>query len=120
MHPVSTLKSIYEEHRSSLPHMVETLMDLAVPVEDTLLLGMMPWEFPANRIAVERERLGLSPVRPLLELKLPPPPPAWLMPAMIVKMFNLALDGPSEPPPDQLGDDQEVVDLTNPALVLPA
>ena len=112
MHPSDVLKSIYQEHQHSVALMVETLLDLDVPTEDARLLGMMPWEFPANRIAVERERLGFSPVHPLLHFKLPPPPPTWLTPAVIVKLFQLALDGPGEPLPSATEEDEEGRDLS--------
>ena len=107
MQPAEILESIYKEHRRSVPLMVGTLLDMEVPAEDARLLGVMPWKYPANRIAVERERLGLSPVHPLLHFKLPPPPPAWLTPALIVKIFQLALDGPGEPPPGAEDDDRQ-------------
>ena len=120
MHPTAILSRIYEEHRSSVPLMVDTLIDLDVCLEDALLLGMMPWQLPANRIAVERERLDLSPVRPLLHLKLPPPPPAWLTPAVTVKMFQLPLDGPGEPPSEAPEDDEGREESGSGTLVLPA
>ena len=120
MHLSTVLNDIYREHRHSVPLMVETMLDLDVPAEDASLLGMMPWEYSANRIAVERERLGLSPVHPLLHFKLPPPPPAWLTPAVIVQMFQLALDGPGEPPPDEDEDHEEAEVNTDKMLVLPA
>ena len=74
MHSRTVLMDIYKEHRYSVPLMIETLFDLDVPAEDARLLGIMPWEFPANRIAVERERLGLSPCIRCFTSKLPPPP----------------------------------------------
>ena len=80
----------------------------------------MPWEVAADRIAVERERLGLSAVHPLLHWKLPPPSD-WLTPAMIVKMFQLALDGPDEPSPGAEDDEDHEDDRpTEGTLVLPA
>ncbi len=91
MHPSRTLESIYTEHGRSIPRMVGTLLNLDVDLEDVELLRRMPWQFPANRIAVERERLDLPAVHPLFHWKLPPPPPAWLTPAVILKMFDLAL-----------------------------
>ena len=92
MHPPKVLKSIHEEHHWNVPRMVETLVCLDVSLEDVDLLARMPWQFLANRIAVEREKMGLSPVPPLLYLKLPPPPPAWLTPAVCQKLFALALE----------------------------
>ena len=115
MYPPDVLKAIYAEHRHRVPLMVETLLHLDVPTEDARLLGRMPWELPANRIAVERERLGLSPVHPFIYFK-PSPPPAWLTPAMIVQIFQLALDGPGNPLPGVTEDDQP----TGRTLVLPA
>jgi hypothetical protein len=120
MHAAETLRDIYKEHRCCVPRMVGTLIDLDVPAEDALLLGKLPWEFPANRIAVERERLGMSPVRPLFRFEVPTPPPAWLTPAVIVKMFQLALDGPGDPPPDVTSEDHEDKKSTDETLVLPA
>ena len=120
MHLSAVLDAIYREHRHSVPLMVETMLNLDVPVEDAHLLCGMPWEYSANRIAVERERLGLSPVHPLLHFELPPPPPAWLTPAVIVQMFQLALNGPGEPPPGAAEDDEEAESNTDKALVLPA
>ena len=117
MHSVKILNSIYKEHRHSVPLMVETLVFLDVPAEDALLLGMMPWEFSASRIAVERERLGLSAVHPLIDFKFSPSPPDWLTPAVIVKMFDLALHGPGEPPPGCVYEEEE---LSKRTLVLPA
>ena len=117
MHSAKILMSIYKEHRYSVPLMVETLLDLEVPTEDALLLGTMPWEFPASRIAVERERLDLSPVHPLLDFKLTPPPPDWLTPAVIVKMFDLALYGPGDAPSEYEDEDDDFPGRT---LILPA
>ena len=120
MHLSTVLNEIYREHRHSVPLMVDTMLDLDVPAEDAHLLGLMPWEYSANRIAVERERLGLSPVHPLLQFRLPPPPPAWLTPAVIVQMFQLALDGLGEPPSGADDDDEEAEGNTDKTLVLPA
>ncbi len=120
MHLPKVLKSIYQEHGCDFQRLVATLINLDVPLEDVALLSQMPWQLPANRIAVERARLGLPPVHPLLHWKLPPPPPDWLTPAVIVKMFQLALDGPGEPPPGADEQDQEEDDVTGARLVLPA
>ena len=104
MYPPEILKSIYDEHDRSVPCMSETLLALDVPFDDVALLRCMPWRFPANRIAVERQRLGLPAVHVLLAWKLPPPPPAWLTPAVICKMFDLALRD-LEQAPSEDGDD---------------
>ena len=64
MHLSAVLNEIYREHRHSVPLMVDTMLDLDVPAEDAHLLGLMPWEYSANRIAVEREPLGISPLHP--------------------------------------------------------
>ncbi len=120
MYPPTILESIYHEHDQSVPCMTEILFALEVPADDVALLSRMPWHFPANRIAVERERLGLSTVYPLLHWKLPPPPPAWLTPAVVVKMFEFALDGEEEAPPGAAGDDGESEDATGRTLILPA
>ena len=119
MHSARTLRNIYQEHHRSVPFMVETLMNLDVPAEDALLLSRMPWELSANRIAVERERLGLPPVHPFPHWKLPPAPSAWLTPTVIVKMFELVLDGPGKPP-GVTEDEEENGDCTGGTLVLPA
>ena len=92
MHPPKVLKSIYKEHGWNVPRMAETLACLNVSREDVDLLTRIPWQYLANRIAVEREKLGLSAVHPLLQRKLPPPPPDWLTPAVCQKMFALALE----------------------------
>ena len=109
MHPPEVLESIYKEHGYSAPRMAGTLVNLEVPPVDVDLLSRMPWTYLANRIAVERKRLDLPAVHPLLNWKLPPPPPAWLTPAMCKKIFELALE---------FQDDAELVD--GKALVLPA
>ncbi|MBE7158212.1 MAG: hypothetical protein INR62_07225 [Rhodospirillales bacterium] len=98
MHAAAILESIYDEHQRSIPRMIEALVDLGVPAEDVALLAVLPWELPANRIAVERERLGWSPVRSFCRCKLPPPPPLWLTPAMAVRMFDPALRYRDEDP----------------------
>ena len=113
MHPFQILESIYHEHGCHVSRMAETLVNLDVPREDVDLLSLTPWHFPANRIAVERERLGMPAVQALLHWKLPPPPPAWLTPEIIVKMFDLAL---SDEYDDNTGDEP----TTGSALVLPA
>ena len=115
MYPPKILESIYDEHDRSVPWMTETLLALDVPFDDVALLRHMPWQFPANRIAVERQRLGLPAVHVLLAWKLPPPPPAWLTPAIIVKMFDLALRGPEEVPGED--EDDNSADET---LILPS
>ena len=112
MHPSKVLKSIYEEHGWTVPRMAETLACLDVSREDVDLLARMPWQFLANRIAVEREKLGLSSVHPLLHWKLPPPPPDWLTPAVCQKMFALALE---------YQDDEANREFADPSgLILPA
>ena len=115
MYPPNILESIYDEHDRSVPWMTETLLSLEVPFDDVALLRHMPWQFPANRIAVERQRLGLPAVHALLVWKLPPPPPTWLTPAMIVKMFDLALQPPEEAPGEGDGDNS-----SDGLLILPA
>lgn len=92
--------------------MTETLLALDVPFDDVALLRCMPWQFPANRIAVERQRLGLPVVHVLLAWKLPPSPPAWLTSAGIVKMFDLALRCP--------GEDEDDDDSSGGTLILPS
>ncbi len=115
------LTRIYREHGEDPHRMAETLLLAGVPLPDVELLRRLPWPYLANRIGVERERLGLSAVHPLLDWKLPPPPPDWLTPTVIVQMFELALHGPGEPPPeaDQTEDDEDD-DFTGKTLVLPA
>ena len=63
MHLPKVLKSIYQEHGCDFQRLVATLINLDVPLEDVALLSQMPWQLPANRIAVERARLGLPPVQ---------------------------------------------------------
>ncbi len=118
IHWLRVLKLIYQEHDESAPLMVETLLELGVPTEDARLLGAMPWEFPANRIAVERDHLGLPPVHPLIDFNFPPPPPAWLTPAVMSQMFTLALQALDEDPDGEEDEDSE--DLPSQRLVLPA
>ena len=116
MYPPEILKSIYDEHDRSVPWMTETLLALDVPFDDVALLRHMPWRFPANRIAVERQRLGLPTAHVLLAWKLPSPPPAWLPPAVIVEMFDLALRCPSDAP----GEDEDDNNSANGTLILPS
>ena len=118
MHPPEVLKSIYQEHGQCSLRMAGTLASLDVPARDVELLSLMPWPYPANRIAVERERLDPPAVHPLLHWKLPPPPPDWLTPALVVKLLELALYGPGEPPPGCGDEDEE--DFTDEILILPA
>ncbi len=113
MNPHEILKGIYQEHGCDVARMVETLVDLDVPLGDVDLLSRMQWHFPADRIATERERLGLPAVHPLLHWKLPPPPPDWLTPAVIVKMFELALS-------DEYKEDADDEPVNGSALILPA
>ena len=94
--PPHVLTRIYREHGEDLHRMAETLLLAGVPVADVELLRRLPWPYLANRIGVEHERLGLPAVYPLLDWKLPPPPPAWLTPAVIVKIFELCLSDESD------------------------
>jgi hypothetical protein len=96
MHPPEILEDIYKEHGHNLLCMAGTLANLDVPAVEVHLLSRLPWPFLANRVAVEREKLGLSAVHPFLHWKLPPPPPDWLTPAVIVKLFDLALNCEAE------------------------
>ena len=115
MHPPEVLEIIYQEHSYSATSMAGTLVNLDVPLEDVDLLSRLPWPLLANRIAVERERLDLPAVHPLLHWKLPPPPPDWLTPTVIVKIFDLALSQVDDEDP---GDATELADGRE--LVLPA
>ncbi|MBE7158257.1 MAG: hypothetical protein INR62_07450 [Rhodospirillales bacterium] len=90
MHLSIVLEKIYQEHHSSVPRMVETLLDLAVSAQDTALLGRMPWPFPANRIAVERERLSLSPVPSLPRFDRPFQLPPRLRSVLVEEIVQLA------------------------------
>lgn len=116
MHPAEVLKSIYQEHGHSSGRMADSLMDLDVSHEDLELLRRLPWPFLANRIAVERERLDLPPVHPLLHWKLPAPPPDWLTPAICKKIFELALENLD----DEDREDGIPGNVDSSALVLPA
>ena len=120
MHLRAVLIDIYKEHHRSVELMVETLLDMDVPTEDAKLLGVMPWEYPANRIAVERERLGLSPMHPLLHFELPPSAPTWLTPALMAKMFQLAPETLDEPLVGAAEDDEAHEDRSVGTLVLPS
>ncbi len=108
MHSPDVLKAIHMEHGRSTCHLAETLLLADVPVADVELLRRLPWPFLANRVAVERERLGLSAVHTLLDWKMPPPPPVWLTPVVIVEIFELALG------------DEDAADCEKNGLVLPA
>ena len=112
MHSLEVLKSICREHGHSPRRMAGALGDLDVPLEDVDLLSRMPWAFLANRIAVERGRLDLPVAHPLLHWKLPSPPSPWLILAVIVKVFDLALSGEyaADPSTDvaELGDAREL------------
>lgn len=119
--PPHVLTSIYRKHGRDLHQMAETLRFIGADEDDVELLLLLPWPYLANRIAVEREKLGLSPVHPFIHFKPSPPPPAWLTPAMIVKIFQLALDGPGDPPPGaEIDEDHEDDQPTGRTLVLPA
>ena len=109
MHPPEILESIFKEHDHSAPPAAETLVRLDTPFE-TDLLSRMPWQYLATRIAVERERLDLPAVHPLLHRKLPPLRPDWLTPAVMVKLFDLALSYSGDEADDaEFADDRALV-----------
>ena len=112
MHSPDVLKAIHAEHGRSTCRLAETLLLAGVLVADVELLHRLPWPFLANRVAVERERLGLAAVHPLLHWKLPPPLPAWVTPAVIVKMFDLAL---SDEDAEDTADSEKSNELALPA-----
>ena len=119
MHPPEVLESIYQEHGHSAPRMAGTLVNLNVALDDVDLLSRMPWQYLANRIAVERKRLDLPAVHPLLHWKPLTPLPTWLTPAVIVDIFGLAFAGEyAEEPAD--AEDAYAERADRRALVLPA
>jgi hypothetical protein len=59
MRALPVIADIYMLHGQNRCRMAITLILLGAPLEDVELLRLLPWPFIANRIAVERKRLGL-------------------------------------------------------------
>ena len=98
MYWFEALYDIYIEHGRDVTRLVGSLVGLDVLLADVDLSSRTPWQHSANRIAAKRERVRLSLVHPLLRWKLPSLQPDWLTLAVIVKRFQLALEGAARVP----------------------